>query len=115
MWSADTVDLKNKCYLIEFYNGNLNSIITQKDTFVFFSYILCQQDYQGYKGVLKIENRFIAIFDNKDVGDSYYCRDSLLHIPLNQLPCVFEKFLIRKSFKIVNNSIRQFGGIANDE
>lgn len=97
--------LKSTIYTIEFFNENLYSLFTDKDTVLLLSIFSCEKKYTGYKGLMKINDNFVLIMDKNNIGQNFYNKNFIINIPLNKLKCINEKLLSTLVFKVNNNEL----------
>ena len=88
-----------KCYTVDFYGKDSTRGCHPNDTVLCFAYYNpnIRKKYEGYRGVLNIANRRVAILDQDCVGARYYDKSKLERIPLESCesgPC-FVKNRIR--------------------
>ncbi len=82
------IDLESPIiYTVEFYNERMYGTFDENDTIIKISFLFCGKDTLGYKGIMKIDNYIVAIFDKKNIGRLFYNNDSLLKINYNKLKC----------------------------
>ena len=80
---CDTMWNDRKCYTIDFYGKDSTRECHPNDTLVSFScYNLMRKDYKGYRGILRIAGRRVAILDKDCVGEHYYDTSKLDSISL---------------------------------
>ena len=63
-----------KCYTIDFYGRDSTRECHPNDTILCFAYYnpTYRKNYEGYRGVLRIANRRVAILDKSRIGEHYY-------------------------------------------
>lgn len=59
-----------------------------------------------YKGILKIEEYNVAIFDIGEFGEKYYNKDSLIQIPLNSFKHYPMDIILTNTYYIKNGKIK---------
>ena len=72
--TIDTSWTDRKCYTIDFYGKDSTRKCRPNDTIVCFSYYnpTYRKNYDGYRGMLRIANRWVAILDKGRIGEWYY-------------------------------------------
>ena len=81
---SDTMWNDRKCYTIDFYGKDSNRECHPNDTILCFAYYnsTYRKSYKGYRGMLKIADRWVAILDKDRIGERYYDTSKLEYIPL---------------------------------
>ena len=81
---VDTTWNDRKCYTIDFYGKDSTRKCHPNDTILCFAYYnpAYRKNYEGYRGILRIANRKVAILDKDRIGERYYDTSKLERIPL---------------------------------
>lgn len=89
-----------KCYTIDFYEKDSTRKCRPNDTIVCFSYYnpTYRKNYDGYRGMLKIANRWVAILDKDRIGELYYDTSKLERVPLEN--CESESGLLENGMRL---------------
>lgn len=106
----DTVACKKICYTIEFYYKDLNNNPSQRDTIIFISYYNKGAGiYTGYKGAFYENNYYIAIIDKDNIGTSFYNKEMLLDIPIENFESTKVKNGLRpmELYKLKNGKLEK--------
>ena len=80
--NIDTTWNEEKYYTIEFFRNRWLDKDLGKDTLVIISYYTNIRNYSGYKGILELDKRNIAIFDSENIGAAYYNKNVLKNVSL---------------------------------
>lgn len=106
----------NMCYLVKFsHEKEFLDIAIPHDSnpVIVISHNRCDINYTGYKGILKINTYYVAIFDAENIGSRFYDQSSFVDMNISDFKC-FKRGRGKNLSKIITgNSIiwidRSFG------
>lgn len=110
----DTVSSKNVCFTIEFSYEDVNSTSLERDTMILIShYNKHAGSYTGYKGVLLVNNYFVAILDKDDIGTGFYSKDMLLNSSIYNFESISVKHNMRPMilYRIKDGKLKKEQGL----
>ncbi|MDN5355353.1 MAG: hypothetical protein PWQ43_295 [Rikenellaceae bacterium] len=87
-------------YFIEFYVND--QIFNDKDTFVRISYNYCGRDIEGYKGILMIDSKIVAICDKNNIGQKFYNKKYIFYVPYKKFECRDDTLIPMNLLKLDN-------------
>lgn len=101
----EIMDLDSSYTLVIEFTKNCLPQFTSNDTVILIYYMHNNKGSLGYKGIMKIDNCDIAIFDEYNVGSKYYHKNKLLSTPLDSLFCYNEDIIDVLVFKLQNGEV----------
>lgn len=87
-------------YFIEFYDKD--KTFNDKDTFVRISYNYCGRDIEGYKGILMIDSKIVAICDKNNIGQKFYNKKYIFYVPYKKFECRDDTLIPMNLLKLDN-------------
>lgn len=96
-------------YFIEFYVKD--KTFNYKDTFVRISYNYCDRDIEGYKGILMIDSKIVAICDKNNIGQKFYNKKYIFYVPYKKFECRDDTLISMNLLKLVNGKFIEPWGI----
>jgi len=103
-----------KCFVFEFTQDKkrvnfYSPPYEDLDPIVLIFYRNSKYTPDGYKGIIRIKNYSIAIFDPDNIGEKFYNKDSLENVDINGLQLVkTDDWVSTNIFKIRGDSIAPF-------
>jgi len=93
-------------YTLEFFNEDI-LFFTERDTSVIISFLRCKNEYEGYKGIMNINNNSLAVFDKQHFGYGFYNPDSLLNVSFDSLKCLNVEIQDVLVYEIKNGNLKE--------
>ncbi|MDD3629955.1 MAG: hypothetical protein PHF55_02865 [Bacteroidales bacterium] len=87
-------------YFIEFFVKD--KTFNDKDTFVRISYNYCGRDIEGYKGILMIDSKIVAICDKNNIGQKFYNKKYIFYVPYKKFECRDDTLIPMNLLKLDN-------------
>lgn len=87
-------------YFIEFFVKD--KTFNDKDTFVRISYNYCDRDIEGYKGILMIDSKIVAICDKNNIGQKFYNKKYIFYVPYKKFECRDDTLIPMNLLKLDN-------------